>query len=169
MDITSPHFSQAELRCRGTNCNLNPPLLPVRGCGENRCTQTLVDGLEAFRVKALELYASKPGYHPVDFPGVRIIDAYRCLKHNAGTTGAVSDSQHPNGRAADISVSGLSSAELEECALAVPVFNEGGIGRDDIRGMIHVDCRPTKARWCYYRNAQGVIKWGAYSPPVISA
>lgn len=179
MGAASEHFSDRELACKGTDCNLNPPLDPVRGCGENHCTETLVDGLELFRAKAFDLWTAKnvPADYPagqraramVTFPGVVVHDAYRCVRHNAGTTGAVSDSQHPNGRAADVSVEGLTAAELEECALAVPAFREGGIGRDDVRNMIHVDHRPTMARWCYYKQSDGSVKWGPYAPPAISA
>ena len=164
MGISSAHFSDQELRCKGKDCNLIPPLEPVRGCGENHCTQTLVDGAELFRAQALALWYAK--YGPiVDFPGVTVHDAYRCVKHNAATSGAVSDSQHSNGRAADLSVEGLTAAELEQCALAVPVFAEGGIGRDDIRNMIHVDHRPGVARWCYYKQPDGSVKWGPYTAP----
>jgi hypothetical protein len=175
MGVSSPHFSEQELACKGTNCNLDAPPLPVRGCGQNHCDQELVDGLEAFRAKALEIWCEKTapgaaatfrarGLEP-PFPGVAVHDAYRCVKHNAGTTGAVSDSQHSNGTAADLSVIGLTSAELEQCALAVPMFAAGGIGRDDVRDMIHVDHRPTVARWCYYKQADGSVKWGPYEAP----
>jgi hypothetical protein len=155
MEITSPHFSHDELCCHGENC-----------CGhQNHCTQTLVDGLDAFRAIALERWQA--AYGPsFPFPGVTVHDAYRCLKHNAQVTGAVSDSQHTNGRAADISVHGLTAAELEAIAVQVPAFEQGGIGRDDIRDMIHVDHRPKLARWCYYRDpATLAVKWGPYEPP----
>jgi hypothetical protein len=155
MGISSAHFSDQELACKGTTCGLQG-----HGCHDNFCTERLVDGLEQFRAKAVEIYAAK--YGAAHFTGVLVHDAYRCLKHNAQTTGAVSDSQHTNGRAADISVVGLTAAELEECALDVPMFAAGGIGRDDVREMIHVDCRPSVARWCYYKQADGSIKWGPY-------
>jgi hypothetical protein len=151
-EITSPHFSHDELACHGSNC-----------CGhQNHCTPILVDGLEDLRAIALEAWAKKYG-PTAKFPGVDVHDAYRCLKHNAQTTGAASDSQHTNGRAADISVQGLTAAELEAIAIQVPAFEQGGIGRDDIRGMLHVDHRVGRARWCYYRNQEtGSIKWGPY-------
>lgn len=171
MGATSEHFTDAELRCPGTNCGLDK-----KGCHRNECTQILVDGLELLRAKALDLWREKyvPVDHPagqrakamVTFPGVRIHDAYRCVWHNSTTTGAAQDSQHPNGRAADISVQGLTAAELEAIADQIPSFK--GIGRDDIRNMLHVDVRPASfvARWCYYRNEQtGGIKWGPYYHP----
>lgn len=167
MGATSPHFTEAELRCKGTDCNQVAPLLPQRGCGQNLCTQSLVDGLEKFRAKCCTLWLRKnPGRFASAFPGVDVIDASRCLKHNMGTTGAAADSQHPNGRAADLRVSGLTAADLESVAETIPVFK--GIGRDDIRDMIHLDVRPSVrvARWCYHRiAATGKIVWGDYYPP----
>lgn len=164
MGATSLHFTEAELRCKGTDCNVVPPLQPLRGCGQNLCSQTLVDGLEKFRAKCLTRWLTKnPGRFASAFPGVAVIDASRCLKHNVGTTGAAADSQHPNGRAADVRVPGLTAAELEAIAETIPVFK--GIGRDDLRDMIHLDVRPTVvvARWCYHRVA-GKIVWGAWYP-----
>lgn len=163
MGISSAHFSDAELACKGNHC-----------CGhQNHCTQTLVDGIELFRAKAFALWMAKnvppsPDQRAramVTFPGVAVTAAYRCVKHNAEVTGAVSDSQHTNGRAADLTVKGLTAAELEQCALAVPAFYAGGIGRDDVRDMIHVDHRPTMARWCYYKQPDGTVKWGPYEAP----
>lgn len=162
MGATSEHFTDAELRCPGTNCGPDK-----KGCHQNNCTPILVNGLELLRAKAGQLWMEKHGAAKAyDFPGVRIHDAYRCVFHNAGTTGAAQDSQHPNGRAADLSVEGLTAAELEAIADQIPSFK--GIGRDDIRNMLHVDVRPASfvARWCYYRNEQtGGIKWGPYYHP----
>jgi hypothetical protein len=136
MEITSPHFSHDELCCHGAAC-----------CGhENLCTQTLVDGLEAFRAIALEVWTRKYGPIGRRFHGVDVHDAYRCLKRNAVTSGAVSDSQHTTGRAADISVKGLTAAELEAIAVQIPAFAQGGIGRDDVRDMLHVDHRAGRSR-----------------------
>lgn len=155
MGASSEHFSDAELACKGNDC-----------CGhQNHCTPPLVDGLELFRKFAEDLWRAKYG-PAAEFPGVDVHAAYRCLKHNAKTTGAVSDSQHTTGRAADISVEGLTGAELEQCALRVINFAKGGIGRDDVRNMVHVDCRPTLARWCYYKQPDGSVKWGPYEAPI---
>lgn len=156
MGATSEHFSDRELACKGADC-----------CGhQNECTPELVDGLELFRNAAGALWMIKHGpAMNYNFPGVQVDAAYRCLKHNAQVTGAVSDSQHTTGRAADLKVQGLTGAELEQCALAVPQFKAGGIGRDDLRDMIHVDCRPGMARWCYYKQPNGSVKWGPYEAP----
>ncbi len=163
MGTTSAHFSERELQCHGTNCG---PL--GTGCKQNKCTVMLVSSLETFRDRALMKWLWKnPGKTSIDFPGVRVIDAYRCVQHNAATSGAAAGSMHPDGKAADLSVDGLTAAELEDIAGTVPAFK--GIGRDDIRNMIHVDVRygQTVARWCYYRNEKGVIAWGAWHAPSV--
>lgn len=159
MGATGPHFSEAELRCRGTNCAPGGQ----HGCGTNGCTQGLVDALELFRAKALTAWCAKTGKPESEFPGVRVLSAYRCTRHNFGTTGAAKDSQHPNGRAADVSVNGLTAAEMEAIARTVPEIR--GIGRDDARGFIHADVRPqlTLSQWCYNGS-----KWCAYYPPTVA-
>lgn len=146
MGATGPHFSDLELQCHGTTCGPDGT-----GCHENHAQQSLVDVLEKIRA-----IVGKP---------VLVIDAYRCLKHNMGTTGAAADSQHPNGRAADIKVGDMSAAELEAIATQIPEIR--GIGRDDKRGMLHVDTRPTLtlARWCYHTGQDGKTSWVAYFPP----
>lgn len=159
MGATGPHFSDAELRCKGTNCAAGGQ----RGCGVNGCTQGLVDALELFREKLLTLWIGKTGRPSGEFPGVRVNDAFRCLRHNFGTTGAAKDSQHPNGRAADVSVDGLTAAEMETAARTIPEIR--GIGRDDARNFVHVDVRPqlTLSQWCYSGS-----KWCAYYPPKVA-
>lgn len=163
MGASSQHFTDAELACKGTTCGPDG-----RGCHQNNCTVVLVASLETFRERAAKLWTAKHARPATVFPGVRIHDAYRCLKHNAQTTGAAADSQHPNGRAADFSVDGLTAVELEAIANTIPAFR--GIGRDDLRNMIHGDTRPQPtnapiARWCYYRDETGKIRWGAYMKP----
>jgi hypothetical protein len=152
MGATGLHFSDSELQCHGTNCGPSGT-----GCRVNACTQELVDVLDWIRQ-----IAGKP---------VHVHDAYRCVKHNAQTTGAAADSQHSNGRAADISIKGFSAAQLEAIAAAIPGVR--GLGRDDARGFIHVDVRPTvtRALWCYHTDTiTGKTSWiPYYSPPKPSA
>lgn len=163
---SSPHFSNAELTCKGTDCNLEEPLLPLRGCGKNLCTPELVDALEAYRVKAVAYWVGKSDR---PFPGMRIHDAYRCEKHNGRTTGAVADSQHSDGRAADFSIEGFTAADLQAIAMSMPPVpgkqnpEIRGIGRDDFRNYLHVDVRQQThlSLWCYGANG----KWGAYYAP----
>ena len=158
---TGPHFSDAELQCKGTDCAPGGKT----GCHVNGCSQKLVDALEDYRAKIATAWAAKFHKPESEFPGVRVSNAFRCLKHNAGTTGAAADSQHPNGRAADLSVEGMTAAELEVIAHLVPEIH--GIGRDDKRNFIHVDVRAALpiARWCYYTDEKGKTRWGAYYAP----
>ena len=85
MGATSPHFSDAEMRC---SC----------GCGANGCDPALLDALEAFRAA-------------VGLP-VIIESAYRCPDHNKAVGGSLA-SQHLLGLAADVRVKGMSAAEGE--------------------------------------------------------
>lgn len=146
MGATGPHFSAAELQCRGTNCSVDR----LHGCGVNGCKQSLVDALERFRD-----LVGKP---------VQVDSAYRCPVHNAGVGGA-GKSEHVEGLAADIRVAGMTAAELEAIARKIPAIR--GIGRDDKRGYVHIDVRPTVtlAQWSY--DDQG--KWCPYRPPTVSA
>ena len=118
MGATSLHFSQAEMCC------------PC--CAVNLCQQSLLDALEAFRA-----IAGKP---------VIVTSGYRCPEHNKAVGGA-KNSQHTQGLAADIKVTGLTAAQLEAIARQVPAIH--GIGRNDHRGFLHVDTRTLKAQWCY--------------------
>jgi len=146
MGKSSLHFTDAELRCRGTNCSSDG----THGCGVNGCQQGLVDALEAFRA-----LVNRP---------VVIDSAYRCARHNAQAGGA-GKSEHVEGLAADVRVQGMTAAELETVACRIPAIR--GIGRADHQGYVHIDVRPvpTVARWCYLPNG----KWCGYYPPLAQA
>lgn len=77
---------------------------------------------------------------------VSIVDSggsgVRCAAHNA-EVGGVANSQHLSGGAADLH-SSASPARMKEVAEEV-LGNTGGIGQ--YSWGIHVDVRPTKARW----------------------
>jgi uncharacterized protein YcbK (DUF882 family) len=62
------------------------------------------------------------------------------------------------GTAADVRSPGMSAVELAALALRVPAFTNGGIGRADHQGFIHVDVRGEAARWCY-DEAGRVVNW----------
>lgn len=133
----SEHFSESELSCHGVAC-----------CGgANEVKQELLDALEAFR----EVVG-----RPV------VMDcAYRCHMHNSAVGGAPG-SEHPDGIAADIKVSGMTALEMYRAALKVPAFANGGIGVAENQGYIHVDTRKDKARWCY--SISGA--WCAWDPAI---
>ena len=136
MGASGLHFPAAELACHH--------------CGINRCTQALVDVLEAFRARV-----GKP---------VIVSSAYRCAPYNAQVGGA-GKSQHVEGLAADIRVAGMTAVQLEAIALRIAAIR--GIGRADFGQYIHIDLRPapTLARWCYGSDG----KWCSYYPVLAEA
>ena len=74
----------------------------------------------------------------VDGP-VRISCAYRCPKHNAEIPGAVPNSQHVLGKAADVIVpDGMSVDELAQIAIDC---DADGVGRYYDSDFVHVDVR----------------------------
>lgn len=143
MGATSPHFSDVELRCKGSVCSDCKSGLPQK----NECSQALVDALEAFRTEAAVAWANKFGKTVAEFPGVTLNDAYRCPDHNSSTPNAAKSSEHMLGQAADVRVSGLSAAELETIARTIPAIK--GIGRADVQNYLHVDVRQLPGQWCY--------------------
>jgi uncharacterized protein YcbK (DUF882 family) len=91
-------------------------------------------------VVALEELREKLGGKPI-----RITSGFRCASHNAAVGGAKS-SQHLAGRAADITVAGLTGREIYEAARAIPAFRGFGVAGN----WLHVDVRPLGlARWKY--------------------
>lgn len=78
---------------------------------------------------------------------ITINSAYRSPKHNA-KIGGVKNSQHVKGKAADISVNGMSTKEVAlviEELIKKGQMLEGGIGIYPT--FVHYDIRGTKARW----------------------
>lgn len=117
MGDLSPHFSKQELAC---GC-----------CGRLKIEPCLIEALEALR---------KLSGGPI------VVHAgYRCPAHNH-EVGAVPNSEHTRGLAADIHIPGLSLQEMYDMASEVPQFAEGGIGAYDTN-FLHVDVRDHRARW----------------------
>lgn len=84
-----------------------------------------------------------------DYTGraITINSGYRSPSHNA-KIGGVPDSQHVKGRAADIVVSGYTSAQTKaviEELIASGKMKQGGIGL--YSSFVHYDTRGTAARW----------------------
>lgn len=93
----------------------------------------LLQGLEKFR----ELIGGKP---------VIITSGWRSTSSNREIGGSPT-SQHVSGKAADITVRGVSVIDMYRTALLVPEFREGGIGVYPEENFIHVDVRGWSARW----------------------
>ena len=93
------------------------------------------------RAEALRALGAEP---------ILVDDGYRCPEHNAAV-GGVNDSQHTEGKAADIRIEGLTLQQMYDRAKSIPAFLNGGIGVYD-GGFIHVDIRNGKARWSRVRG-----------------
>lgn len=74
---------------------------------------------------------------------VVITSGHRCAKHNAAVGGA-KESQHVLGTAADIKVSGVAPKKVQEYLLK-KYPSKYGIGV--YPSWVHIDVRPTAARW----------------------
>jgi len=110
----SKNFNESEFVCK---C----------GCGTVHVNPNLISKLQKLRDMV-----GKP---------ITIVSGYRCAAHNA-SVGGVPRSQHKLGNAADISISGMSPAEVAKLAEKVG-FN--GIGRYST--FTHVDVRGYRSRW----------------------
>jgi len=111
----SKHFKRSEFACK---CK----------CGFDTVDAQLLNYLEAIRVH-------------FDAP-VSINSACRCSEHNA-KIGGVDNSQHVQGRAADIVVKGVSPSDV--AAFACDLVQHGGVGIYET--FTHIDSRGFQARW----------------------
>lgn len=109
------HFTVNEFRCRH--------------CGDVKLEINLLLKLEELR----KFIGNRP---------IIINSGYRCTIHNKKVNGAV-NSQHLYGRAADISVKGITIKIL--AIRANEVFVKGGVGY--YSSFVHVDVRGYRARW----------------------
>ena len=112
----SPHFQRRELEC------------PC--CHELGLDPLLLVGLEWLRGLVEQ--------------SIKVNSGYRCIAHNQAI-GGEANSQHLEGRAADIVVAGMTPIQLKNWAQEIPYFNHGGIGL--YQTFLHVDVRRTRARW----------------------
>lgn len=112
----TPHFNSNELDCKCKNAD---------------CTITLVDYDHINKLEKLRVMLGK---------SIRINSAYRCEKHNKSVGGATK-SQHREGTATDITVSGMTPDKVAEYCLKI--FD--GIGQ--YNSFTHVDSRGTPATW----------------------
>jgi uncharacterized protein YcbK (DUF882 family) len=116
---------------RGENVKLSANFhLSEYECKCSKCQETLVDLEHVARLQQLREDLGSP---------ITITSAYRCPEHNAAVGGS-SRSQHKEGTATDIVVSGMSPDEVAD---ACEHFD--GLGRYDT--FTHIDSRGAKARW----------------------
>ena len=116
-DLTK-NFSRNEFKCK---------------CG--KCTNNYIDIRLVKGLQALRNLIGKP---------IIINSATRCKAHNEAV-GGVPNSQHVQGRAADIFVEGMTPESLARKAEQIDAFRDGGIGTYGT--FVHVDVRGHRARW----------------------
>ena len=78
---------------------------------------------------------------------IHITNAYRCESHNKAV-GGVENSQHLQGKAADLQVKGIDTRDLFntiEAFISELIMLEGGLGLYNT--FVHYDIRKQKARW----------------------
>lgn len=93
---------------------------------------------------------------------VVIHSGYRTAAYNTKVGGA-SRSQHLYGRAADISIDGVTPLEIAQYAEAL-LPKSGGIGL--YRTFAHVDVRASRSRWDSRSGKETVVSgWPGYSEP----
>lgn len=119
MGDLSKNFNRSEFRCKCGKCGL--------------------DTIDAATLEVLENVRAHFGQP------VTINSAYRCPNHNKSVGGA-SNSQHLYGRAADITVKGVSPSTVASYVESGPLKGKGGVGR--YSNFTHVDTRTNgPARW----------------------
>lgn len=111
------HFTIDEFKCK---C----------GCGENQIDVTLIDLLEAGRIK-------------LGFPFV-ITSGYRCQKHNAEVSSTGKDGPHTTGCAVDIAIHGFKAFALITWALSTGRITGIGINQrgNMAKRFVHLDTLP---------------------------
>lgn len=121
-DLTK-NFSRWEFACNGENCCEHSSPISLQ----------LIDCIQKLR--------------DIIGKAISVNCGFRCNKHNTETPGAVPDSQHTLGLAADLDTpDGITDQQFAKFAEMIPEFLDGGIGI--YPGRIHVDIRKTgKARW----------------------
>ena len=82
----------------------------------------------------------------ITLSGFRINSGFRCPKHNAAVGGAP-NSDHLEGRAADIAPTDLTMFNLVILALTIPTFASGAFGFYPTKGIIHLGVRTRPASW----------------------
>lgn len=113
----SPHFTEWEFCC-------------------HHCGELPAEGIDTDLLVVLEDVRTHFGGKPVT-----VNSGYRCPDHNA-SVGGVEDSQHVEGKAADITVADTSPTEVHAY---LDSRHEGGLGLYST--FVHIDVRGYRARW----------------------
>lgn len=129
----SENFSVSEFACKGSGC-----------CTEVKVDMDLIEYLQKIRD-----HFGKP---------VIINSGYRCPVHNK-RIGGVAHSNHMKGMASDITMRGVSHAEIAKYAETLGMKGIGLYETDVDGHFVHVDTRTKKSFWwgqkCAYRSTFG--------------
>lgn len=109
-------------------------------CGCSNCKETPID-------EKLVEYLQQIRDHFGNPIGGDRLTAYRCPAHNAQVPNAAKYSKHTMGMAADISIPGVSPAEIAKFAESIGVLGIGLYDTDKDGHFVHIDTRPTKSFW----------------------
>ena len=109
-------------------------------CGCSNCKETPIDEKLVEYLQQIRDHFGKPigGSH---------LTAYRCPAHNAQVPNAAKYSKHTMGMAADISIAGVSPAEIAKFAESIGVLGIGLYDTDKDGHFVHIDTRTTKSFW----------------------
>lgn len=117
----STNFKSTEFDCNGKGC----------------CNKTLIDEQLVEYLQAIRDHFGKP---------VKISSSYRCEIHNP-KVGGVKSSLHLKGMAADITIEGISPAEVAKYAESIGVKGIGLYDTSKDGHFVHIDTRTKKGFW----------------------
>lgn len=117
----STNFKSTEFDCNGKGC----------------CNKTLIDEKLVEYLQAIRDHFGKP---------VKISSSYRCEIHNP-KVGGVKSSLHLKGMAADITIEGVSPAEVAKFAESIGVKGIGLYDTSKDGHFVHIDTRTKKGFW----------------------
>lgn len=115
------NFKTTEFDCNGKGC----------------CNKTLIDEKLVEYLQAIRNHFGKP---------VKISSSYRCEIHNP-KVGGVKSSLHLKGMAADITIEGVSPAEVAKYAESIGVKGIGLYDTSKDGHFVHIDTRTKKGFW----------------------
>ena len=136
----STNFKSTEFDCNGKGC----------------CSKTLIDEKLIEYLQAIRDHFGKP---------VKISSSYRCEIHNP-KVGGVKSSLHLKGMAADITIEGVSPAEVAKYAESIGVLGIGLYETDKDGYFVHIDTRESKAFWYGQKQAKRTTFGGAPEPKI---
>ena len=117
----STNFKSTEFDCNGKSC----------------CSKTLIDEKLVEYLQAIRDHFGKP---------VKISSSYRCEIHNP-EVGGVKSSLHLKGMAADITIEGVSPAEVAKYAESIGIKGIGLYDTSKDGHFVHIDTRDKKGFW----------------------